>query len=740
MNNKLLLHILATLLCILSLTACNRADEWEATGGDTGLLVTLTDGTHGVETRATPQELREQLGKEFLQQFRLTITHLAGEQEVYDSIPYDTELIRVPAGFYDVEAKFGDNPTLALDAPYYTGRTEDVEVKGHQQKSVSITCSVANALLSVKYENVDKLDEKFTDYYVSVHVGKDSVNIKDTKQSAYFQAGTSSLQLFFHYGEGQSQQITSDALPDTFEAGDHLILTLRMSPTMTIEVSKAEEQSVTVEETIPQEWLPKPKIEAEGFTNNQLSFAETEKKTAVLNLNTALGLQDLKLSFQFKDEQFASLNGKEYLLSNAADKSTVEQALGITLPDVGDTDAKVDLSPLIAKMQTKAGETVTNTLTLDVQANGRWSNEDAEANRTYTMVCNKPEFSIAVQPGNVWTKQFTIDEVTVTAGDAETIKGQLQYQYKEEGSDVWVNNTEALIRFSETPAIKKYKVRGLYRNTIATAEIDVELETPEQLPNPGMEEWNTEIYNDNYYSFNPWASNANPFWDTNNDYTTRHRYNSSSVTIANYNGFHAVSYVTGRGGSGLAAELRSTANGRGNTRYWAFGTKHEEKDINKVAGQLYTGTAQVKMTGNDISGADTYTIDKNASFPSRPTSLQFYYKYAPYNTDAWSAHIELLDESKNIIIQKDYQSSEAKSDWTQATLTLDYAEGTLYAKCKYIYVIFCSTTNPGGNMPYREITQTFYVLENGALSAKTFSPAYIGSVLTIDDISLIYDK
>lgn len=72
MNNRILPHILTTLLGILSLTACNQADEWEATGGDTGLLVTLTDATAGVETRATPQELREQLGEKFLQQFRLT--------------------------------------------------------------------------------------------------------------------------------------------------------------------------------------------------------------------------------------------------------------------------------------------------------------------------------------------------------------------------------------------------------------------------------------------------------------------------------------------------------------------------------------------------------------------------------------------------------------------------------------------------------------------------------------------
>lgn len=719
MNNKLLLHILATLLCILSLTACNRADEWEATGGDTGLLVTLTDGTHGVETRATPQELREQLGKEFLQQFRLTITHLAGEQEVYDSIPYDTELIRVPAGFYDVEAKFGDNPTLALDAPYYTGRTEDVEVKGHQQKSVSIACSVANALLSVKYENVDKLDEKFTNYYVSVQVDEESVDIKDTKQSAYFRAG-SSPRLYFCCDGREPLPLTGDAIPETFQAGDHLILTLRMSPTLTMEITKVEMKQVTVEETVPKNWLPKPKIEAVGFgEDNALTFAETEKKEARLNLNTQLGLQDLKLTFQFEDEQFASLNGKEYQLSNPTDKAAVEQALDITLPEVGTKGASLDLSPLIARMQTKGGETVTNRLTIDVRANDRWSSEDAEANRTYTMVCNKPEFSIAVQPGNVWTKQFTIDEVTVTAGDAETIKEQLQYQYKAEGSDVWVNNTEALIRFSETPAIKKYKVRGLYRNAIATAEIDVELETPQQLPNSGMEEWNVTTKSDIrvYYPWNEGAS----FWNTNNAYTTR------AITTTPYTCFPAVSYVVGRDNTGKAAELRNTASGPGNTNAGSWSITY---DHNKVAGELFIGDI---TTSNN-----SYSITKGRPFNSRPTELQFYYKYNPSGNDTWEVTIELLDENNATIISKVVQSSTPLNEYASlpTSVKLDYMDSVTYAKCKSIYIRFRSTINPGKNMPFERVT--YYLWENG--EQLKYSNARVGSVLTIDDISLIYDK
>ena len=703
MNNKLLLHILATLLCILSLTACNRADEWEATGGDTGLLVTLTDGTHGVETRATPQELREQLGDEFLDQFRLTITHVTGDHKVYPDYPYDGELIPLPAGFYDVEAKFGDNPTLALDAPYYTGRTEDVEVKGHQQKSVSIACSVANALLSVKYENVDKLDEKFTNYYVSVHVGKDSVNIKDTAKSAYFRADTTSLQLFFHYDDGKSQQIKSDAIPTTFEAGDHLILTLRMSPTMTMEVSKAEEQSVTVEETIPQEWLPKPKIEAEGFTNNQLSFAETEKKTAVLNLNTALPLQDLKLSFQFEDEQFSSLNGKEYLLSNPIDRATVQQTLGIDLPDVGDTDAKVDLSPLIVKMQTKAGETVTNTLTLDVLANGRWSSEDKEANRTYTMVCNKPEFSVSVYPGNIWTKEFTVNplmEEEVTSGDFTALSQDMIYQYRTAEATNWTTITDNRRQGNLLPNTTYY-VRGLFRGVIPSKEVEVKTYPMLEIENGNLSEYSIVRGEDG----NRWNGHGAQFewtsWSTINETTTP----NCPITAYSYNT---------RSGTRPATDVRPNAND--DTAVWII-----------TIGYGYGGTnnSPKSVTPSEL------VYNKQWETPTHPTGVHFWYKYAPYNGDKSDISVYIYSGDQIIgegILQEENTVSAYSLEGY--TLTINYNMDYVQLVPDKIALTFRSGFNE--SVESRE--------SGGLTSSNTANPKFRGSELYIDDISLIYDK
>ena len=224
-----------------------------------------------------------------------------------------------------------------------------------------------------------------------------------------------------------------------------------------------------------------------------------------------------------------------------------------------------------------------------------------------------------------------------------------------------------------------------------------------------------------------------------NGYSPDLSYYFGKDNIANYNGFHSVSYVLGHGNKGLAAEIRSTANGRGNI-------SGVEYSYNKVAGDLFTGTANVivehQSIGGDANGGDDKYTKVEASFSSRPTALQFYYKYGPYSSDSWSVHIELLDENKNIIIQNEKTSSEIMADWSAEPyiVELNYADDMIYAKCKYIYVIFKSTINEGADMPYREITQTFYVLENGVLNAKTYNPAYVGSVLTIDDISLVYDK
>lgn len=720
-----------------------------------GIRIALTDGTAGVDvtTRSTPSELFDG----FKQKFKFQIKGGDNYDQTHD---WTDEVIPLAAGVYDITATCGTEQAdgvVQFDKPCYTGTKEGLKVNaGETATTAEISCKVTNALVSLKF--VEENEADFADAYAMIAVGKGSeTNWADLSSSAYFKAGSSltKLKIFKDGTDSQGADILTDAqkdanFPKTFAAGDHLILTLSIAKAngnAAIKVSKVEVKKVTIEETIPLEWLPAPKI---GYFNNQenvtsIEYTETaDAIPAVLNFSGSMDIQDVEFSFEFgdKQEQFQALNSKTFTFSTLTeeDKTLLETA-NVELPSFSGNTGTWSLNDMTAHLQVAEGSSTENKIKLRVKANDRWSSEEGKPS-VYTIKTVAPKIMVTANEEDIWAKSLTVSEYEVESDNPTKIV-VTGYQYLD-GAE-WKDCTNGLAELTNLPDEPKMQVRAVYREGVYAEPTEIALETPAQLPNSDMEEWSYETYKGDRYSFNPWNSEGTSFWDTNNDFTTRHKNGASDVSIANYNGFHAVSCVTGH--NGFAAELRSTANGRANTRVDFIVHTHKEQDYNKVAGKLFTGSANVYVNkpsgtiGDDADGSkDTYTEEKNASFNSRPTALTFYYKYVPYNSDTWSVHIELLDENKNVIIQNDKTSSEAKSDWTQASVSLDYADETTYAKCKYIYVIFKSTINEGTNMPYREITQTFYVLENGALSAKTYDQAYIGSILTIDDIQLIYDK
>ncbi len=726
----------------LLLAAC-QTEQWEGMEG--GFLISLGEDVT-VTTKSTPAEL----GKPVKEQFSLKIVKEGTGSTLYDGT-FTSDQIPASAGLYTVTATCGENPLLGLDTPYYKGEEAGVEVTEGETRTVNLSCKVANALTSVTYDEPEKFDALFSSYGLKVSVGNQFVTIsKDNAQkSAYYRAGTIPTFQFVGTLKDNSQAVSmtleDDKLKnaDTFGAGKHCKLTLKVKPAASgviLTVAKVEVENVTISETIPVEWLPKPKIEAEGFEGNSLSFAETESKTATVKLNTATALQDLKIKFNFADPQFAAFN-QEYQLSTLSEdtRKDLEEKLGITLPAIGDSSPSIQLDNLIARLQTNAGEATANTIELDAQANGRWSHEDAEANRSYTLNCNKPEFSVSVDASNCWSREFTINDITVTTGNAETIKNNLIYQYYN-GTD-WIecstrdNQKGRVQQFDEAAediSQKSYRVRALYRGAIASTEAEATLETPEQLPNSGMEEWHCSgPFSHNVYSYYPYSENDKCYWNTNNDYTTRYRQGTFGYP---YNCFPAVSYVPGRNG-GKAAELRNTASGAGNTTETIF-TDAKIDNRNRVAGILFIGDFECS-TGMSATNY-SYTKTNGKEFYTRPTALKFWYKYLPYTNDTWKAHIELWDENKNIIIQQDFQSSTSQNNYVEAEIKLNYNEQQSYPVCKYIYIIFQSTITEGENMLFEWFKSSYDLWKDD--EQISYKEPHIGSILTIDDISLIYDK
>lgn len=714
-------------------TACSEEENLSQTG-KTGFLVSLAEDVK-VESRKTPEELDGPLTS----QFHLTITRQSDGMKIYDA-SYTDQLISASEGLYTLEATYGNNPVLALDAPYYAGSVEDQEVAKGETTNVEMTCKVANALASVVFsdEGAYKFADQFSECGVEVWVAGNSTTINGDK-SAYYRAG--STPTFFFKGtlkdggEEVRQSLTNAKFenPATFAAGAHCVITLKIGavvPGVKIEISKVEVNEVTVSETIPMKWLPKPKVTATGFdSNNTLAFVETEQKQAALNLDLSSALQDIKFKFNFEDEQFASLEKeKEYLLST--DKETIEQALGITLPSIGDKPESIDLSGLIAKLQTNAGVPTNNSIEIDVQANNRWSSDAIEGESTpnlkYALTCNKPEFSIAVQPGNVWTKTFTIDEPTITAGNAEVLNERLVYQYKEKdaGDDAWQTCSGGLEQvFSDAPENKAYQVRAFYREGIVSDVVDITLETPAQLPNSDMEEWRTEpgdefrVSDDwgtkrTYYKFYPYNDGATDiWWATNNQ---RSQDGNIVLGLGHPVAFApCVSYSESiKHGDNRSALIYTSGHGDGSNS-----TGEVIYEENAFAGSLFVG--KDNTTGH--------------SFTVRPTSFKFWYKYIPKNSDTFKVYIELKNGDE-IIASGTFipEAISSETDWIEEEIALDYGDSPKTAT--YIYVQFLSTTKTS-------------FAESDFDRDKSFSfpmmsdwHVHMGSMLYIDDLSLIYNK
>lgn len=678
-----------------------------------GFQISLQDVAADITTKTLPKDLEDPI----VSNFHLKITNENNGISAYDGA-YISDLIPASTGVYSITATHGDNPPLAKDDPYYKGDTTGVELKEDQVASVELKCRVANALASVVYTSEAMFKEVFTDYGVKVGIGNLTVDLENgTTESAYYQAGSIPTFTFVGTLKGNGKEVTkvledqklSD--PSIFAAGQHCKITLSLSTTtagVNLDIEKVEATPVTITATIPMEWLPAPKVSATGFDENKtLTIYETVAPDAAsIDFEVAQPLQDLSFTLNFEDEQFTSLN-KDYQLSTMTDEEKIALSdAGITLPLIGSNEPKIAFSQAFnARLLSKNDGVVNNTITINsVQANNR-ENKD-EAPLTYIIAVHKPKFSVSVLPGNIWTKEFTAEEIVVEdgKGDLETIKKGLVYQYQDSDGE-WKNYSNQDSRqqiFAEHPQQRNYKVRALYRNVLTSNEVDIELEEPKALPNGNMDEWTSSTrYNQPYYQ--PWSNEA--WWDSNNNATMPKSY----WTYPNYKCFPTTTY-TEAGVSEKAVVIRSVAINGANSEIMGAGS---------TRGILYIG-----------STSDDGTMTEGRVWSSRPSHLTFMYQYDSYDNEHFGVYIELLSEDNTIIASGQFLSDKGVSisSYEKAEIILNYTNSFL--KASKIKIRFTSVAD-GESISTRKQT-----INIPAGSYKIYG----GSVLTVDDISLIYDK
>ena len=268
MKTKANIRFLPTLWLLLfcmSIIGCVGDIEYPDETGLGTLRLSFGNVSLQTETRSTPA----QLGTPVAEDFTLKLVSTNG-RTCYDG-KYTSEEFNLPVGTYTVEVSHGDNPRIALDAPYFYATT-GAEVIKDEHATATLTAKVANALVSARFgvdeAEMARFDKFYSAYALYVYNGSYGIAITNNNpmRSVYFPAG-SHVTLCFKGtlkddGREVSCDLSSDDFPDTFNAADHAIVTLTLpDPEMAMlpEIHKVEMEEVVLGETIPLSWLPVPK-------------------------------------------------------------------------------------------------------------------------------------------------------------------------------------------------------------------------------------------------------------------------------------------------------------------------------------------------------------------------------------------------------------------------------------------------------------------------------------------------
>lgn len=728
-------RIPASLLLATAVAFASCSNQEEGPEVREGFTISIDDA---LTTRAIPSEIGTPLAKDF----SLSIVSNDKGNVIYEG-KYTSDFIEAGKGSYTLTASYGDNPLLAWDSPYYLGETQADITDDNPIVSVNIPCKVANSLISVRFVNPEVFGKLYSSYSVKVKNGSSTLDItkNNTDKSAYFRAG-SDVSLEFHAvldGSTQnvSMEIVSEDIPKTFEAGSHTILSLKASGATSgtvLTVEKVEIKKVTIAETIPNSWLPKPTVAGFGDSKT-LTYTETADapQGATINCSAYSPIQDIEITLDLKNPEFASLNNT-YTVSTLTDEQRSQlEAAGIILPviDNASKNGSIDLRTISSKLITDAGNDVTNSFKVRIKANDRWSSESGEE---YKIIVTKPLFAVSIMAENAWSKEFTAEKITVNTGNAEKINSNLVYQYSSDGGKTWIDFTDGLTqRFPAHPDVKNYQIRACYRGCILSSNTaPIALESPVQLPNSDLESWYTEklssfTISDSWgkkatpYRFYPYSSGTTDiWWATNNE---RSQDGKIVLSMGHPVAFApCVSYSETEVHGGSKSALIYTSGHSGGY----VSTGEIIYTDGAIAGNLFIGTYKWSDANE--------TITTGHSFDVRPGEFSFYYKYLPKGSDQFKVYVELRN-GEEVIASGTYipeASSEADSEFRMANITLNYS--TLTKKATSIYVQFLSTTKTSFSSSDFNKDKSFTFPEMGSWKV------HMGSMLYIDDMYLNYTK
>ena len=619
-------------------------------------------------------------------------------------------------GPYTLRATLGDSTASGWNSWFFKGE-QQFTVLPQETVTVAAVCRMANIKVAVKYgENV--LSE-YTSYETTVTNRRGSLlfDMAHKDEAGYMPADPLTVDVALTDKSGKTWYFRNGS-EISAAPGDFITLNLDTDavPTqdigLTITVDRTTNDSTIVVE-LPSYMLPKdaPVLSPEtgGFdSEGNLSMVEGIEPNANISYEAVSGLAGCVMTVN--SSYLKSLGWPEtldFFNLSASDKNIIDRDSLVYVVEDGLTMGSIDLS-LVARKFTYVDDAAANVHSFTIKLTDK-KGKTAEA--TFKITPVKAEISLGeIAEGNVWAARLENVVISTSNGDVSLLYPEVM---AEGGSWVKPQYTSSVSGTSNTVTITgltpgtKYSVRARYNNGVSADVREVTTEAAQQVENAGFEEWSEWEYvaydiigSVKQTSYGPYSNDGSKWWDTNNAETTVKSTTPGNMT---FKSFPMVSYVGGRNG-GRAAQMMLIAVSNTATSWSA--------PIPTVGfGKVFTGV---------FGGV------QGRSFASRPSKLNFWYKYSSFESDSFKAYISVKN-GDTVIGEATYSSSDSRSEWTQMSVDIAYSRTDLKADTIYIEFVSASDSN--------KWQYNMSIAYGGDKTANVHG----GSILTVDDIELIYE-
>ena len=312
----------------------------------------------------------------------------------------------------------------------------------------------------------------------------------------------------------------------------------------------------------------------------------------------------------------------------------------------------------------------------------------------------------------------------------------LKFQWRKVGNGSWNNCKNHTYQTDEicdtlknlTSGGQQYEIRAIYREKEkrVTEPIVITTENVVELEDGSFENWHKkEVYKKTIWSVGttglgidqwwPYNEGGSSWWATRNALTTSQRsgvscyYTSYSGTVPVDNGYE-----------GKAAEISTLGWKEGNT-------------FTELGGESGTHSAgMLFLVSHSATSNGVETIDYGHDFNVRPNAFEFYYKFKSLNSESFEAYIVVENRENGTVTQLGsgrIMSNQDQASFAPVRVNVHYTNTSL--KATHMYIVFRSST---ADNPSVEGVQGSLGAFDGYSDSR-----YVGNVLTIDNVRLIYE-